>query len=74
MLRTVVAAPSKPTSRNDGSVLAISAFTAHPVFSEGYACVEHGAESLKRDLGDALGTDCFIQKLVEVDRDCRATC
>jgi peptidase M23-like protein len=45
----------------------IHSVLAHPVFGEGYACVEHGADSLKWDLGDALGTDCFIRKLVEAD-------
>jgi len=39
----------------------------HPVFSEGYACTEHGAESASWDLGDAFGVDCFVEKEVQVD-------
>lgn len=45
----------------------IRAVLAHPVFLVGYACVEHGEESATWDLGDAFGTDCFIEKLVDVD-------
>jgi hypothetical protein len=45
----------------------INSVLAHPVFDQGYACSEHGADSATWDLGDAFGTDCFIQKLDEVD-------
>jgi hypothetical protein len=45
----------------------INSVLAHPVFRQAYACIEHGAESLKWSLGDALGTDCFIEKQIEVD-------
>jgi len=44
----------------------IHSVLAHPVFGSRYACIEHGADSLHWDLGDALGTDCFIEELVEV--------
>lgn len=39
---------------------------AHPPFTAFYSCAEHGAGQLP-ELGDALGTDCFVQKLVEVE-------
>ena len=45
----------------------VASVLAHPVFKEAFACREHGAESAEWDLGDAFGTDCFIQKLVNVD-------
>jgi hypothetical protein len=45
----------------------LNSVLAHPVFDQGYACSEHGADSATWDLGDAFGTDCFIQKLDEVD-------
>jgi len=44
----------------------IAAVLAHPIFGELYSCTEHPQGSL-RDLGDALGTDCFIQRLVTVE-------
>jgi len=40
---------------------------AHPIFKVGFACIEHGADSAKWDLGDAFGTDCFVEDLVEID-------
>lgn len=43
----------------DGIVL------AHPPFATFYSCAEHAAGQLP-ELGDALGTDCFVQKLIEV--------
>lgn len=36
---------------------------AYPIFREYYACVEHPAGNLAA-LGDALGSDCHIQKLI----------
>src|SRR5438552_2512281 len=45
----------------------VRAVLAHPVFKVGFACSEHGAESAKWDLGDAFGTDCFVEKQVTVD-------
>jgi len=39
---------------------------AHPPFDALYACTEHFAGQLSA-LGDALGTDCTVYKLVEVD-------
>jgi hypothetical protein len=45
----------------------IRAVLAHPIFKVGYACVEHGADSAKWDLGDAFGTDCFVEEEVELD-------
>lgn len=39
---------------------------AHPPFDAFYACTEHFAGQLS-DLGDALGTDCVVQRLVNVD-------
>jgi hypothetical protein len=45
----------------------IDVAVAHPIFNQGYACAEHGADSLTWDLGDALGTDCFIEKMVEAN-------
>lgn len=35
-----------------------------PIFDQGFACVEHWAGQMP-SLGDALGTDCMIQALVE---------
>lgn len=37
---------------------------AHPIFGQPFACTEHWQGNLKI-LGDALGTDCVIQELVE---------
>ncbi len=37
---------------------------ANPPFAETYTCSEHAAGELQ-GLGDELGTDCFIQRLVE---------
>jgi hypothetical protein len=45
----------------------IHSVLAHPVFSSPYACMEHGKDSLQWDLGDALGTDCFIAATIEVN-------
>jgi len=39
----------------------IRSVLAHPIFRVGYACVEHGADSANWDLGDAFGTDCFVE-------------
>lgn len=39
---------------------------AHPPFASFYSCAEHGAGQLP-ELGDALGTDCFVQRLTEAD-------
>lgn len=44
----------------------ISSVLAHPIFGEMYSCSEHWLGAL-HDLGDALGTDCFIEELVTVD-------
>ena len=41
-----------------------SAAFAHPIFLQPYSCMEHWAGNLQ-GLGDALGTDCVIQELVE---------
>jgi len=56
--------PMTPTKMN---VAEIHSVLAHPVFSHRYACIEHGADSFQWDLGDALGTDCFIEELLKVD-------
>lgn len=45
----------------------IRSVLAHPIFKVGFACIEHGADSAKWDLGDAFGTDCFVEDLVEID-------
>lgn len=45
----------------------IHSVLAHPVFSRRYACIEHGKDSLQWDLGDALGTDCFIAETIELN-------
>jgi hypothetical protein len=45
----------------------IRSVLAHPIFKAGYACIEHGADSATWDLGDAFGTDCFVEELIEVD-------
>lgn len=39
---------------------------AHPPFAAFYSCAEH-ADGQLPSLGDARGTDCFVQRLVEVD-------
>lgn len=39
--------------------------TAHPIFKQPYSCTEHWLGNLKGE-GDALGTDCVIQQMVEV--------
>ena len=45
----------------------IRSVLAHPIFKVGFACIEHGADSAKWDLGDAFGTDCFVEDLVAID-------
>ena len=40
------------------------AVVAHPIFATTYSCTEHSAGELQ-GLGDELGTDCFIESLVE---------
>lgn len=45
---------------------AIEAVLLHPIFAERYASLEH-ASFERMGVGDALGTDCIIQRLVEVD-------
>jgi hypothetical protein len=45
---------------------AIEAVVAHPVFSTIYSCTEHAYGELK-GLGDELGLDCHIEKLVETN-------
>lgn len=40
----------------------IEAVLIHPIYDQYYACAEHWAGQLK-EVGDALGTDCLIQKL-----------
>lgn len=42
----------------------IPSVLAYPIFGQPYACTEHWQGNLK-ELGDALGTDCVIQELVE---------
>ena len=37
---------------------------AHPIFEESYTCNEHWDGQFKY-LGDALGSDCVVQKLIE---------
>jgi len=44
----------------------IETLLIHPIFKQSYACMEHWDGQFKY-LGDALGTDCVIQKLVETD-------
>ncbi|MEX0899848.1 MAG: M23 family metallopeptidase [Gammaproteobacteria bacterium] len=44
----------------------IEAVLAHPPFDAFYNCSEHFAGQFNA-LGDALGTDCLVSKLVEVD-------
>jgi hypothetical protein len=39
---------------------------AHPIFAQYYSCAEHPEGELPY-LGDALGADCVIQKLDEID-------
>ena len=48
------------------SAAEISSVLAHPIFGEIYACTEHWQGNLK-GLGDELGTDCFIERMVEVN-------
>lgn len=43
----------------------ISSVLVHPIFRETYACSEHWQGNLK-GLGDELGTDCWIQRRVEI--------
>jgi hypothetical protein len=35
----------------------------HPIYGETYSCIEHAANQLP-ELGDALGTDCTIERLI----------
>lgn len=44
----------------------IDSVLAHPIYGELFACTEHWQGNLK-GLGDELGTDCWIQQLVEVE-------
>ncbi len=44
----------------------IESVLAHPIYGATYACSEHWQGSL-RGLGDELGSDCTIQKVVEVN-------
>ena len=55
LARAVAAEPSPP----------IQAVVAHPLFSEYYSCTEHAAGQLQ-GLGDELGTDCYVQRLMEL--------
>lgn len=43
---------------------AIEAVLAHPLFAEVYSCNEHPYGQLK-STGDALATDCYVERLVE---------
>lgn len=43
----------------------IESVVLHPVFNQYYVCAEHWDGQFK-EMGDSLGTDCFIQKFVEV--------
>lgn len=43
----------------------IESVLLHPVFNQYYSCAEHWDGQFK-EMGDSLGTDCFIQKFVEV--------
>jgi len=45
---------------------AIDAVLLHPIYAERYTSLEHAAWE-KMGPGDALGTDCVIQRLVTVD-------
>jgi hypothetical protein len=58
------AAPPKALLPEDAQIHSV---LAHPVFDKQYACIEHGSDSLQWELGDALGTDCSIEQLVELD-------
>jgi hypothetical protein len=42
----------------------IDAVLAHPLFAEIYSCSEHPFGQLQ-STGDALGTDCYVERLVE---------
>lgn len=44
----------------------VNSVLAHPIYAQPYTCSEHGQGSLK-GLGDELGSDCTIQRLVEVN-------
>jgi len=44
----------------------IESVLLHPLYNENFQCSEHAATELKA-LGDALGADCVIQKLITVD-------
>jgi len=43
-----------------------NAIVAHPVFDQLFACSEHWVGNL-RGVGDALGSDCYIEDFVEKD-------
>jgi hypothetical protein len=46
------------------AVPSIEAVVAHPVFSKPYSCSEHAYGELQ-GLGDELGTDCYVEQMVE---------
>lgn len=48
------------------SAAEISSVLAQPIFGEIYACTENWQGNLK-GLGDELGTDCFIERMVEAN-------
>jgi hypothetical protein len=48
------------------SAAEISSVLAQPIFGEVYACTEHWQGNLT-GLGDELGIDCFIERMIEVN-------
>jgi Peptidase family M23 len=48
------------------SAVEIQSVLAHPIFEQVYTCTEHWQGNLK-GFGDELGTDCLIERLVEVN-------
>lgn len=48
------------------SAQAIEVITIHPLYREKFMCIQHAEGSLT-SLGDALGSDCLIHRMVEVE-------
>ena len=66
IVRVITATLALLVSWTAGAEAEPPAAFAFPIFRQPFACVEHWQGNLS-GLGDALGTDCFIQELVEVD-------
>lgn len=54
---------ASPAPEESGPPASIETVTIYPPFSADYACSEHWEGQLKYQ-GDALGTDCFVSRLV----------